>query len=80
MIRQQQLDELASRLRDAVQASPARDLHRNLRALLSSGFAQLDLVTREEYDVQVELLARLSEQLAALEARVTELERRSGGD
>jgi BMFP domain-containing protein YqiC len=79
MIRQQHLDELASRLREAVEASPARDLQRNLRALLASGFAQLDLVTREEYDVQVELLARLREQLAALEARVAELERRGGG-
>jgi hypothetical protein len=60
-------------------AGPARDLERNMRALLASAFARLELVSREEYDVQVELLCRMREKLAALEARVAELESRRGG-
>jgi hypothetical protein len=44
--------------------------------MLSSAFAKLDLVTREEYDVQARVLARAKEKLAALEARVAELEQR----
>jgi ubiquinone biosynthesis accessory factor UbiK len=45
--------------------------------MLSSAFARMDLVTREEYDVQVQVLARAREKLAALEARVAELEARA---
>jgi len=60
-------------------ASPARDLEKNLRALVSGALGRLDLVSREEFDVQAKLLARAREQLAALEARVAELERRLGG-
>ncbi len=51
-------------------------MRRNLRALLSAGLARLDVVTREEFDVQAKLLARTLEKLAALEARLAELERR----
>jgi len=56
--------------------SPAKDAEKNLRALLASFFSKLDLVTREELDVQARLLARSREQVNALEARVTELEAR----
>ena len=52
------LSELSARLAELAAANPARDLERNMRALLSSTFARLDLVTREEYDVQVQVLAR----------------------
>src|SRR3954468_12030258 len=68
------LSELSARLAELAAANPAKDLERNMRALLSSTFARLDLVTREEYDVQVQVLARAREQLAALEARLAELE------
>ena len=50
------------------------DFEKNMRALLAQGFTKLDLVTREEFDVQTQVLARAREQLAALEARVAELE------
>jgi hypothetical protein len=56
-------------------ASPARDLEKNFRALLTAGLARLDVVTREEFDVQARLLRRTLEKLAQLEARVAELER-----
>lgn len=71
------IDELTAKLSQLAATSPARDVEKNLRALLSAGLARLDVVTREEFDVQAKLLARTLEKLAALEARLAELERRA---
>jgi BMFP domain-containing protein YqiC len=71
------LAELSARLAALAASNPAKDLEKNFRGMLSSTFSKLDLVTREEYDVQARLLARAKEKLAALEARVTELESRA---
>lgn len=68
------LDEIAAKLSDAVANSPVKDFEKNARALLAQGFARLDLVTREEFDVQAQLLSRAQEKLAELEARVAALE------
>jgi len=68
------LDDLSERIREFVAATPAEDLEKNLRALLSAAFAKLDLVTREELEAQVRVLARSREILSKLEARVAELE------
>ena len=57
-------------------ANPAKDLEKNMRGMLASAFTRLELVSREEYDVQTQVLARAREKLAALEARVAELEAR----
>ena len=73
------LAELSARLAALAASNPARDLEKNFRGMLSSTFAKLDLVTREEYDVQVRLLARAKEKLSALEARVADLEARKPG-
>ena len=67
-------DEISAKLSEAMANSPAKDFEKNARALLAQGFAKLDLVTREEFDVQTQLLSRTQEKLAALEARVTALE------
>ncbi|MBC8022881.1 MAG: accessory factor UbiK family protein [Burkholderiales bacterium] len=72
------LADLSARLAALAASNPAKDLQRNFRGMLSSTFAKLELVTREEYDVQARLLARAKEKLAALEARVAELESRAG--
>ena len=69
-------EELSSRINALFAQSPAKDVEKNLRALLASFFAKLDLVTREEFDVQARLLARSREQIDALAARVAELEAR----
>jgi ubiquinone biosynthesis accessory factor UbiK len=66
--------DISAKISEAANSGPARDIERNVRALLAQGFAKLDLVTREEFDVQAQVLARTREKLAALEARVTELE------
>ena len=68
------LDEIAAKLSDAVSNSPLKDFEKNARALLAQGFSKLDLVTREEFDVQTQLLSRTQEKLAELEARVATLE------
>jgi BMFP domain-containing protein YqiC len=75
------LDDMARRLMDAMPpglAAMRRDLEQNFRAVLSSGLSRLDLVTRQEFDVQAGVLRRTREQLEALEARVRELESRGG--
>jgi BMFP domain-containing protein YqiC len=68
------LSELSARLAALAKDNPAKDLQKNFRALLSSAFERLDLVSREEYEIQSQVLARAREKLAALERRVAELE------
>ena len=70
------LAELSARLAALAANNPAKDLEKNFRGMLSSTFSKLDLVTREEYDVQTRLLARAKEKLAAREARIAEIEKR----
>ena len=67
-------DELSAKLSDLVKNSPAKDIEKNARALLMQGFAKLDLITREEFDVQAQMLTRTREQLILLELRVAEME------
>ncbi len=74
MLNPKLLDEMSARVSAVLAASPAGDVEKNLRALLASVFAKLNLVTREEFDVQREVLGRTREKLTALEARVAELE------
>lgn len=69
------LEEISSKIRSLMANTPAGDLERNVRALLASAFARLDLVTREEFDVQREVLLRAREKITQLENRVSELER-----
>jgi BMFP domain-containing protein YqiC len=75
MVNQNFIDEISARIRELLAKTPARDLEANMRAMLASTFARLDLVTREEFDVQSELLARTREKLAELEARLAALDK-----
>lgn len=71
------LDDLAARLAEAVPQNlkaMGEDLERNFKSLLQTGLAKMDLVTREEFDVQVAVLARTREKLEALEARLRDLQ------
>ena len=70
------LDDLSARISEFLAASPAKDVEKNLQALLSAAFAKLDLATRAEFEVQAKVLARSREKLSELEARVAELESR----
>ena len=74
MLNQKLLDDISARLSELIANSPARDIEKNARALIAASFARLDLVTREDFEVQAALLARCQEKLATLEARVARLE------
>ena len=73
---QRLLDELNDRLKALLAHSPAADLEKNLKAMLASFFSRLDLVTREEFDVQREVLGRTRAKLQELEAKLAELEKK----
>jgi len=62
-------EDMAAKLNDAMANSPAKDFEKNARALMAQGFAKLDLVSREEYEVLEQRLAKLEARLAALEAK-----------
>lgn len=70
------LNDLQARLSKAFENTPAKDLEKNVKAMLTQGFSRLDLVTREEFEVQAQVLVRTRARLEALEARVAELEAR----
>ncbi len=72
------LDDLQSRVLALLADTPAEDLRKNLKALLTQQFARLDLVTRDEFETQSQVLARTRAKLEALEARVAELEASRG--
>ena len=72
------LADLSAMLADFARANPAKDLEKNFRGMLSSAFSRLDLVTREDYDAQAQVLQRAREKLTALETRVAELETAAG--
>src|SRR6185503_8790551 len=72
------LDDVSARVAAAFAASPVRDAEKNLKSMLSGALAKLDLVTREEFDIQARVLLRTREKLEALEARVADLEAAPG--
>jgi BMFP domain-containing protein YqiC len=77
MLEPKQLDDLARRLAESMPEGVKllrEDLSRGFRSTLEAGLGRLDLVTREEFDVQAAVLARTRAKLEALAARVAELE------
>ena len=73
------LDEIRERIAEAMRASPAKDVEKNLQVLLAAFFDRFDLAAREDLEVHKKLLERAQAKLAALEARVAELEARKPG-
>ncbi|MGV8711322.1 MAG: accessory factor UbiK family protein [Nitrosomonas sp.] len=74
MLNKHVIDEINAKVSEILQNSPAKDIEKNVRMLLSGAFTRLDLVTRDEFDVQQEVLQRTREKLIILEAKVSELE------
>ncbi|WP_332854402.1 accessory factor UbiK family protein [Duganella sp. S19_KUP01_CR8] len=71
-------NDLQSKINQAIENSPAKDIEKNVKSMMTQGFAKLDLVTREEFDVQAQVLAKTRAKLEALEARLAELETKAG--
>jgi len=76
MNRTQWIEDLQKNLSDLIARSPAADLERNVKAVMGQAFTKMDLITREEFDVQAELLARARERVDQLHTRVRQLEAR----
>jgi hypothetical protein len=68
------LDDLQAKIQQALDSSPMKDVEKNVKTMLNQGFSKLDLVTREEFDVHLQVLAKTRAKVEALEARVAELE------
>jgi ubiquinone biosynthesis accessory factor UbiK len=69
------LDELVAQLREAATSNVGADLQKNLRATLTAGLAKLDVVTRQEFDIQREMLDALRKQIDELTAQIDALEK-----
>ena len=67
-------NDMQTKMQQALENSPAKDIEKNLKALRSQDYAKLDLVTREEFDIQAQVLAKTRSKLEALELRIAELE------
>lgn len=79
MMKSNQLfEDFQKNIQELIKNSPAADIEKNVKAFMAQGFSRLDLVTREEFDVQVALSAKLRERLFELEGRVRALEAQAG--
>ncbi len=69
-------NDLQGKINAAIENSPAKDIEKNVKAMMTQGFSKLDLVTREEFDIQNQVLAKTRAKLEALEQRMAALEER----
>lgn len=69
------LEDIGNKMSSLLANSPAKDFEKNAKAAVSSLLAKLDVVTREEFDIQTQVLARTRQKLKELEARVEALEK-----
>lgn len=76
MLNSKVFDELAAKIGQAIQNSPAKDIEKNVKTMLASGLSRLDVVPRAEFDVQAQVLLKTREKVEALERRLAELEAR----
>ena len=66
--------DMQNKINQAIENSPAKDIEKNVKAMMAQGFSKLDLVTRDEFEVQAQVLAKTRTKLEMLEAQVTALE------
>jgi BMFP domain-containing protein YqiC len=67
-------NDIQAKMGELFRNSPAKDVEKNMKAMLAQGFSKLDLVTREEFDTQTQVLVRTRTRLEELEQRVARLE------
>ena len=76
MLNNEILNEISNKIREIVKDSPLPDIEKNIDALLKGMFTKMELVTREEFDVQTEVLKRTRQKLEELEKKLFEIEAR----
>ena len=80
MEKQAFFQDFQQKVMDLIKASPAADIERNIKALMGQTFNKLELVSREEFDIQAALLQSLQARVDALEARLAQqADKRDGG-
>ena len=79
MLDPKMLEDFGAKMSALLANTPAKDIEKNVKAMMSGFFAKLALVTREEFDIQAQVLARTRDKLQALEARVEALEKARAG-
>jgi BMFP domain-containing protein YqiC len=75
VIEKKSLEELLNKINDLIKNSPVQDIQKNVRAVISSWFASHNLVTREEFDAQVEVLRRTQDKLHKLEMELERMDK-----
>jgi hypothetical protein len=76
MLNNEKLNEISNKIKEIVKDSPLPDIEKNIDALLKGMFTKMELVTREEFDVQTEVLKRTRQKLEELEKKLSEIETR----
>ena len=74
MLNKERLEEISDKIRELIKNSPIEDMEENINALLKSMFTKMDLITREEFDVQTEVLKKTRLKLEMLEKKLDQLE------
>ena len=74
MLNKDNIQNLSNKIRHIIKDSPVSDIEDNINALLQSTFTKMDLINREEFDVQTEVLKRTRAKLETLEAKIIDLE------
>ncbi len=74
MLNNEKLNEISNKIREIVKDSPLPDIEKNIDALLKGMFTKMELVTREEFDIQTEVLKRTRQKLEELEKKLSEIE------
>ena len=78
MIGKKIFDEVSAKISETIANSPAKDVEKNVKSMLGSAFNRMDLVPREEFDIQQQVLIKTRTKLAELEERLARLELNSG--
>jgi BMFP domain-containing protein YqiC len=76
MIGKKIFEEVSAKLSETIANSPAKDVEKNVKSMLGSAFNRMDLITREEFDIQQQVLIKTRTKLAELEARLGQARRR----
>ena len=76
MFNSEKINEISNKINEIIKSSPLADVEKNINALIQGAFTKMELVSREEFDVQAEVLRNTREKLEKLEAKLAELEKR----
>ena len=77
MLNSEKINEISNKINEMIKSSPLADIEKNINALIKGAFTKMELVTREEFDVQAEVLRNTREKLVRLEEKLAELENKN---